>query len=308
MTLDNQSNDFPPRGSWDSHVHIFDEDHFPMHPHHAFHPRKASLGSLQAFHRQIGIDHACLVAFSPYHTDNSSLLDALASPNCPDCAVACINPGAVTDQELRTLHEAGVRGVRINLCTRSESFDGKIVIETATRIRPLDWVLQIYLSLDQIVDLAPLVPGLGVRVVLDHIGAPQADRGPAKSQQGYDEFMRLLREGWVWTKLSGIYRFPDLPDLDDYVTTILQVAPDHVVWASDWPHSGGAEANPDGDRDKVQDYREIDDHAWVKQCWRWCRQVEGGQGLLLADKIWRTNPQRLWQVIGDEQPKEKHVQ
>ncbi|KAF9776504.1 hypothetical protein IL306_005287 [Fusarium sp. DS 682] len=297
MTSESQSADFPPRGAWDSHVHIFDEDRFAIHPYHVFHPRKASLGSLQAFYRQLGIDHACLVAFSPYHTDNSSLLDSLASPNGPDCAVACIDPRAVTDRELRTLHQAGVWGVRVNLRTRSQAFDGELVIETATRIRPLGWVLQIYLSLDQIVDLAPLIPALGVQIVIDHIGAPHADRGPVKLQKGYEEFIKLLREGSVWTKLSGIYRFRDLPDLDGYVTTILRVAPDHVVWASDWPHSGGSEANPDGDRDKVQDYREIDDHAWVKQCWRWCRDVEGGQGLLLADKIWRSNPQRLWQRI-----------
>lgn len=286
----------PPKGAWDSHVHIFDEDRFPMHPHHAFHPKKASLQNLQAFHRDLGINNACLVAFSPYYTDNSSILDALTAPDGPTRAVACIDPQAVTDEELRTLHEADVRGARVNLRTRSEKFDSDLVIQTAAQIRPFGWVLQIYLSLDQVVDLAPLVQDLGVPVVIDHIGSPHSSGAPAKSQKGYAEFMNLLSQGLIWTKLSGVYRFPDLPDLDEYVVDILRTAPDQVVWASDWPHSGGAEANPDGDRNKVQEYRTIDDYAWVERCRKWCREVEGGDGRELAEQIWVTNPRKLWQV------------
>ncbi|KAH8169325.1 amidohydrolase domain-containing protein [Sarocladium implicatum] len=286
----------PPSDAWDSHVHIFDEDRFPMHPHHAFHPRKASLESLGGFHRDLGISNACLVAFSPYYTDNSSVLDALGTPGGPKRAVACVDPREVTEEELRTLHEAGVRGVRVNLRTRSEVFDAELVRDTATRIRPFGWVMQIYLSLDQIVDLAPLVQDLSVPIVIDHVGSPLNNGSPAKSQRGYAEFMDLLRRGLIWTKLSGVYRFPDLPDLDEYVLDLLRVAPDRVVWASDWPHSGGAQANPDGDRDKIQEYRKIDDRAWVERCWGWCRDIEGGDGRELAEKIWVTNPRRLWQV------------
>ena len=91
-------------------------------------------------------------------------------------------------------------------------------------------------------------------------------------------------------KLSGTYRFPDLPELDDYVLEILRIAPTQVVWASDWPHSGGVQYNPNGDRTKIQEYRKIDDPAFIARCKEWCGGDED-----LIQKIFVDNPRRLWQ-------------
>lgn len=294
------SHKWPPLGAWDSHVHVVNEDKFPLHDLHPYRPQKAPLPSLQAFHRSLGISHACLVAFSVYHTDNRCLVDALSRMGGKARGVACIDPTNVSDDELRMLHEAGVRGIRLNLLTRSEALDKDAVRLAAARVRHLGWIVQMYVSLDQIVELAPLVPELGVDIVIDHIGSPHEGRGPGRLQPGYAEFIGLLKTGRVWTKLSAAYRFPDVPDIDEYVLDILRTAPDRVVWASDWPHSGGVEANPGGDRKKIQEYRKVDNAAWVAQCWGWCRRVEGGSGDGLARKIWIDNPRRLWQYDSED--------
>ncbi|OOO06017.1 amidohydrolase 2 [Aspergillus oryzae] len=130
---------------------------------------------------------------------------------------------------------------------------------------------------NHIIEFAPLVPQISLLVVVYHIGAPDQARGPGSLQPGYAEFMDLLRIGHVWAELSGTYRFPDLPDLNENVTDILPTAPDRAVWGSDWPHSGGVEANPGGD------------------CNKWYRDVEGGTGQQLAHKIWVENSKELWQ-------------
>lgn len=96
------------------------------------------------------------------------------------------------------------------------------------------------------------MPQISLLVVVYHIGAPDQARGPGSLQPGYAELMDLLRIGHVWAELSGTYRFPDLPDLNENVTDILPTAPDRAVWGSDWPHSGGVEADPGGDCNKVQ--------------------------------------------------------
>lgn len=286
---------FPPAGAWDSHVHVVDEETFPLHPSHPYRPKKATVEDLQAFHAAHGITHACIVAFSVYHTDNRCLVDALKRLKGRGRGVACIDPERVTDPELNDLHHAGVRGVRINLGTRKDVFDPSLLIATARRIKQMGWVIQVYIAMEQMEELADIIPDLGgVQVVIDHLGAPNGSAGPGRSQRGYTRFLQLLRDGQVWTKLSGTYRFPNLPDLHQYVIEILRTAPDRVVWASDWPHSGGVEKNPDGDRRKIQDYRQVDDAEWVSRCKSWCKTADSGDGVELARKIWIDNPRRLW--------------
>lgn len=162
------------------------------------------------------------------------------------------------------MHDVGARGVRINLATRGEKMDREACEEVlgkhADKVRPLGWCLQLYVSFDQIALLAPLIPALGVPVVLDHLGSPHPST-PPRLQPGYRDFLDLLKSGRAWTKLSGTYRFADTPDLDEFIKTVLREGPDQVVWASDWPHSGGTEANPGGGRDTVQEYRKVCAHA-----------------------------------------------
>ncbi len=148
-----------PDGAWDSHVHIADEvsnqldnhtpekerkrkmhrasfniqspihvlqDKFPYHPSHPYRPKKADLDDLLTFQQTQGITHSCLVAFSVYHTDNSILLDALRRLNINGSrgrAVACVDSQTVTDTELQDLHNAGVRGIRLNFRTSSIRLD-----------------------------------------------------------------------------------------------------------------------------------------------------------------------------------------
>ncbi|KAE8359704.1 hypothetical protein BDV27DRAFT_135751, partial [Aspergillus caelatus] len=99
----------------------------------------------------------------------------------------------------------------------------------------------------------------------------------------------------VWTKGGGTYRFPSLPDLDEYVTDILLTALDRIVWVTDWPRSAGMEANPEGDRNMVQVCRNVDDTAFITRGRKWYQDVEGGTGELLDRKFWVENPKKLWQ-------------
>jgi predicted TIM-barrel fold metal-dependent hydrolase len=269
-----------------------------LHPTHPYRPKKADLHDLETFERQLGASHVCLIAFSVYHTDNTSLIDALERLGGQGRGVACIDPDEVTDKELQRMHDVGIRGVRLNLRTRGQCLDRQAFDETlrkyADRIRPWGWCIQMYVAMEQIVSVAPVVPELGVPVVFDHLGSPSPDR-PPRLQAGYSDLIDLLRRGLAWIKLSGTYRFRQMPELGEYIREILHAAPDQVVWASDWPHSGGVDANPGGDRTQVQEYRKIDDLAFVLRCKEWCNYDED-----LMRKIWVDNPRRLWQYDGSD--------
>ena len=274
------------------------QDAFPFAPDHAYRPRKATLEDLLEFEEQLGVDHVCLVAISVYGTDNGLLLQSLRDLKGKGRAVVSVNPETISDQALDDMHALGVRGIRINLRSTSQSKSKKELISAlksyVQRIHRLNWAIQIHIGLADIAKIADEIPELGVPVVIDHLARPDKTLAP-RLQPGYTEFMDLLAKKQVWVKLSGTYRFSELPELDKYVREILRIAPDQVVWASDWPHTGGVAANPHGDRNALQDYRKVDVPAFINQCRVWCGEDEA-----LIKKIFVDNPKRLWQYEEEE--------
>lgn len=229
---------------------------------------------------------------SIYGNDNSLILDTLEQSGGTARAVVSIDPVTISDRELYEMHRIGVRGVRLNLktwaktCTRSE-LEAQLFLY-ADRIRHLDWVLQIYLGLDQVALISRCVPNLGVGVVIDHMASPDPC-SMAEKQVGYQELFDLHRRGLIWIKLSGVYRFERLPDLDEFARSLIRTNPSKVVWASDWPHTGGTAYNKDGDRFATQDYREVNDLAFVERCYAWCQHQDD-----LIEKVFVHNPRELW--------------
>ncbi|KAK6511280.1 hypothetical protein TWF481_000201 [Arthrobotrys musiformis] len=294
-----------PAGSWDSHVHVVgDETKYPLHPSHPYRPKPASLASLQSFNANLhpNITHPVIVSLSVYANDNRCLLDALSDLQTQGAVargVVGIDPLTISDSELSQMHELGVRGVRLNLKSSlvelSKSEFEKTLYRYADRLKPLKtWALQIHLSLPQVALISDIIPKLGVTTIIDHLAVPSTKQ-PAKEQEGYKNFMRLLSRGEVYTKLSGMDRFPILPLLDEYATEVVSLAPDRIVWASDWPHTGGVGMNPGGDRNKIQDFRAVDDVGMLgKAVEVYCKGDEG-----VVRKIWRDNARELWDYHGD---------
>jgi predicted TIM-barrel fold metal-dependent hydrolase len=252
---------------------------------------------LLAFEKRIGIEHVCIVAISVYGEDNRLLLQALRQLKGRGRGVVSIDAASITDAELDEMHALGVRGVRLNLRTVAQKLGEEAWAATlsayAERVRRLDWVLQCYVYMDQIALIAPMIPKLGLRVVFDHLGDPQPDMAP-RAQAGYAELVNLLQtNSQVYVKLSGTYRLTGVPELDSYAKELLRIAPTQIVWASDWPHTGGTTRNPDGDPKKPQDFLQVDIPAFAQQCMDWC---DGNEHLLR--QIWVDNPRRLWDYHG----------
>lgn len=273
------------------------QDAFPFARDHPYRPKKATLDDLLKFEDQSGIDHVCLVAMSVYGTDNTLLLHSLRLLKGKGRAVVSIDPATVSDQKLDEMHALGVRGVRINLKSTSQNKSKEELVETlrsyVRKIHRLKWAIQLHIGLADIEKIASEIPLLGVPVVIDHLATPEKTLA-ARLQPGYPEFMDLLSKKHVWVKLSGIYRFSELPELDTYIREILRIAPTQIVWASDWPHTGGVAANPQGDRQALQEFWEFDVPSFIAQCKDWCQGDEA-----LIHKIFVDNARTLWQY-GDE--------
>ena len=161
----------------------------------------------------------------------------------------------------------------------------------AAVLRPLNWSLHLHIPLSDLPKIHATIPTLGIDVVLDHLASPDPATDP-RDQLGYAQLMDLLARKLVWVKLSGLYRFSEMPGLGEFVREVLRVAPGQVVWASDWPHTGGAGRNPGGDRRRVQEFRRVDVGGFLEECWGWCGGKEGGdEGMR---RVLVENPRRLW--------------
>lgn len=247
------------------------------------------------FERSIGIDHACIIGMSVYRKNNGCIVNALEKQHTFR-GVAMLDPEATNPDEITALHESGFRGVRINLRTRSESMDATQWADTIMQYHCMlgrdhpEWVLQFFVSMDQIADIAPVLPRLdGRKVVFDHLGHPEPGLRVAEQRGCTELYATLTANRNVFVKLSGLYRLADVEGLDEHIRHLLQIAPDQIVWGSDWPHCAGPDHNPGGDPRALQDFLRVDMAAFIDQSFAWCKHDP-----VLVRKIWVDNPRRLW--------------
>jgi D-galactarolactone isomerase len=222
--------------SCDSHMHIYD-GRFPVAPTAKLRPADAPVSAYRKLQQRLGTARNVVVTPSTYGTDNSCLLDALSQMGSGARGIAVVDTG-VSDAELRRLAAAGVRGVRFNLAIGSVT-PKEMIEPLAQRIAPLGWHVQINMNPDELATAEAMLQRLPTPVVFDHIGhlpQPQGVEHP-----GFGVIVRLLSQRRAWVKLSGAYLgsksgAPDYADNGAVARALIRIAPDRLVWGSDWPH------------------------------------------------------------------------
>ena len=155
--------------------------------------------------------------------------------------IAVLRPD-VDDSTLVRLNAQGIRGVRFTLYTPEHaptSFD--MIEPIAARIKDLGWHVQLHWTADQVVAHEELLDRLPVDIVFDHLGRLPVARGLDHPAAAIIE--RLMRDGRAWMKLSAPYLDSLVgsdgayADVDRTAKHWIKVAPERVVWGSDWPHT-----------------------------------------------------------------------
>ncbi|KAF2083333.1 amidohydrolase 2 [Saccharata proteae CBS 121410] len=285
-----------PKNSWDSHMHVVEPQIFPLSPTAAYTPSHPhTLTQALTFESTLNIPNIVLVQPSIYASDNSCLLSALHTLGPSRArAVVGIDPRAPPSPEtLKSWHTLGVRGARLNLKSvhRTLSKD-ELAAELrayAAILRPLDWVLEVYIGLELAPLLVPLVPDLGVKFCIAHFGHPGLPAGSADGEasaerdpyalQGFAALVQLLGQGRTWVKCSAAYRIEadaEMPWTRAVGRELVRVAPGRLVFATDWPHTR---------------FEGVDVKPFVEACLEWC----GGEGEM-ADRLFRGNAEALWGV------------
>lgn len=228
----------------DAHNHIIDPGRFPFVPGAGYTPASArEWGSFTDFDSVLaanGISHALLVQPSCYGTDNRAMLDAIARSGGRFRGIAVVETGA-GEKELDRLAAAGIVGVRFNMMQTDPDILARPEVDRfLARVRERGWFLQIFAAARLWAVHAEGLAGRGLRVLVDHWGAPDLARGV--DQPGFAALLRAAREAGTWSvKISAPYRLskrlPHYEDLDPYLAPLVEAfGADNCVWGSDWPY------------------------------------------------------------------------
>ena len=285
----------PPAWACDCHVHVFGPfDRFPLSPERVYTPGPAPVGDLMNLLTRLGLQRVVVVQASPQGADNRCLVDALehinSTSNLQARGVAVIHE-ATSDVELEHLHQAGVRGVRVNLESAGQcdpDVARQLLQWSAQRVAPWGWHVQTYTTLDVIASVADCLLSLPVPVVIDHFGRSMASKGIV--QPGFNNLLQLVSSGKVWVKLSAAHRISDHPDCEDaqhIAQALVNAHPDRILWGTDWPHTGawpGQSRSPQ----VLEPFHCIDDERALQRIREWV-------GVSDWNKILHGNPEHLYQ-------------
>ncbi len=228
----------PPHGAIDTHAHVFGPaERYPYTAERSYTPPDSPLAEYRALLSTLGLARGVIVQPSVYGTDNRATLDALRAHPEQFRGVAVVDP-EVSDSDLQAMHDAGIRGLRINVLYRG-GVGFSVARQLAERIAPMGWHIQFLIDISQTEDFAREIARLPVDSVVDHMGHMSAAHGA--DHPAFRELLALMREGRTWVKLSGAYRVSaheTLPydDVTPLARALIAANGDRVVWGSDWPH------------------------------------------------------------------------
>lgn len=272
-------------------MHVTSPD-YPLAADAAYVPALHDIRHAMAFEESIGVPNIVLVQPSIYGNDNSCLLDALRAVGPQHGrGVVGIGPDNMDIATLREWHQLGVRGVRLNLKSTNVSFTADSLKDTlekyARAIKPLGWVLELFIQMDDIPMVERVTEGLDIRLCIAHFGAPNIPPVDKRkfpfdpySLEGFQSLVNLLERGQTWVKFSAAYRFDEdnqMRGIEAVAREFLKRRSDRIVFASDWPHT-----RFDG----------LDVRPFIERCLQWTNEA----GITKA--VFTSNARELWDVEG----------
>jgi predicted TIM-barrel fold metal-dependent hydrolase len=235
-----------PMNACDCHHHIYDA-RFSFAQAGARMVPNARVADYRLLQRRLGTTRSVVVTPAPYPasvSDNQVTIDAMAQFGANARGVAIVYPG-ITDAELKTLADAGFRGIRFSLAVANAiapPIAASIVdaIESlGKRVNTLGWHVQFNVTADQIVAAEDMLNRLPAQMVIDHMGHMPQPMGI--DHPAFTIVRRLVDKGKAWVKLSVTYDSskvgpPTYADVNKVGQAYVRAAPERLVWGSNWPH------------------------------------------------------------------------
>jgi D-galactarolactone isomerase len=231
----------------DCHLHVY-EPGYPLAPTATFQPPHAPALGYREVQQRLGLGRAIVVQPTGYGFDNRCTLSAIAQLGNGARGVAVVAPDT-PEAELRSLHAAGIRGVRFMMLSGGV-FGWDALPMLAERIAPLGWHINLQLDGHALPAHEALLRALPCRLVIDHLGKFLG--GIPTQGDALSCLHRLLEAGNCWIKLSAPYESsrdgpPAYADAAALSASLARAHPQRGLWASNWPHPNVRPLPDEGD-------------------------------------------------------------
>lgn len=230
-----------PVGATDCHCHVFEDvESYPLNAGRSYTPAEATLEHYLRMCETVGITRTVQVSASVYGADNSLTLNVIARLGQGRArGVAGVRPD-VSPAEIKTLHNAGIRGVRVSSHVKGYGGTDAIGI-IGPRIAPYGWHLQVHVHhASELADLEPMLLRAPFPMVFDHMGCVRGAEGV--DSPGFQALLRILRErDDCWAKIASWQRRSDAGppaygDMKQYAQALVATRPDRLVFGTNWPN------------------------------------------------------------------------
>ncbi|KAI9151242.1 4-sulfomuconolactone hydrolase [Paramyrothecium foliicola] len=298
-----------PNGGWDVHHHIFEPTRFEYAPDRHLTPPAATIQQFLQFKARLGLTNSVLTHGLSYGDDCSSLRAFVPElDRSKTFAVGVIDPSSITGEELKSMHEAGIRGIRVNLYKYKAMHDVELqklaLREHAnilkkhcpgwsmafTHIHPEFW--------EELTSVVGDIAGSGIPVVTDHFALlkgrsmlPEEYQADVAAQPGFKAIMSLVQSGALYVKISAPYRVSNLSplyeDLRPIVEALVNANPKQLLWGSDWPHTPIMKVRSQEEALSETPFLDVNDEAWLRNLKKWLTKEQW-------DLIMLQNPEGLY--------------
>jgi len=221
--------DFP---LFDAHFHVIDP-RFPLVPNRGYLPDRYTVSDYRERMEGYDLRGGAVISGSFQAFDQDYLVDALQRLGPAYVGVTQL-PASASDEELRELHQYGVRAVRFNP-KRGGSENVSHLDDMARRIHGLlGWHVELYIDSRELPELFDTLVALPA-VVIDHLGL---------SKEGLPHLLWLAERG-IRVKASGFGRVDF--DVRSALKSLFAANPDTLMFGTDLPSTRAA--RPYSDRD-----------------------------------------------------------
>jgi predicted TIM-barrel fold metal-dependent hydrolase len=179
----------------------------------------------------VGVTRGVWVQPSFLGTDNSLMIDALESHPDKLRGIAVVSP-SVDIETLKTMHQSGVRGIRLNLSGVSHEIPEWTMSDNIWEaIHTLGWHLEIHTDQGKLPQVLRQIPS-DTPLVVDHMAKPLEASTSDPTLMALKKYASLAP---VCVKLSGAYRLGSV-NPDRLASLLLnEMGPRALLWGSDWP-------------------------------------------------------------------------